>query len=443
MGYVTREMIDRAKKMDLLTYLQTYEPQELVHFGGNTYCTREHDSLKISNGKWCWFSRGIGGKTALDYLIKVKELPFTEAVERIVGRAAERPSVFHARAQPEKPKTLLLPPKSNSNTRVIAYLKSRGIDGGLIEQCIRSGQLYESLPYHNTVFVGMDRNGTPRYACLRGIGTDFKGEATGSDKRFSFALPATGESRMLCVFESAIDLLSYATMAQAGGLSWRSQHAQNDEATRLRDFDGWKERGIYVRKNETGISILEAGDSYVTEDGRTGYYYNVKKVFDISQTDAKRQRQPQVHYDDRLLLSALIAKRPVPIEMADSVQNGAVYDYERKTIFVQRGMDGQDLFRSVSLALARAEMAQQENSTPQADAFKSYCVSYMLCRKYGVDTQGYDFSRLPDELKNAEPQTIRGELTDIRDTLQTMTGKMARTLEQSRTAAQKETGKER
>lgn len=29
---------------------------------------------------------------------------------------------------------------------------------------------------------------------------------------------------MLCVFESAIDLLSYATMAQAGGLSWRSQH---------------------------------------------------------------------------------------------------------------------------------------------------------------------------------------------------------------------------
>ena len=106
-------------------------------------------------------------------------------------------------------------------------------------------------------------------------------------------------------------------------------------------------------------------------------------------------------------------------------------------------MDGQNLFRSVSLALARAEMAQQENSTPQADAFKSYCVSYMLCRKYGVDTQGYDFSRLPDELKNAEPQTIRGELTDIRDTLQTMTGKMVRTLEQSRTAAQKETGKER
>ena len=108
MGYVTREMIDRAKEMDLLTYLQTYEPQELVHFGGSTYCTREHDSLKISNGKWCWFSRGIGGRTALDYLIKVKEVPFTEAVERIVGRAAERPPISNARQQPEQTKALLL-----------------------------------------------------------------------------------------------------------------------------------------------------------------------------------------------------------------------------------------------------------------------------------------------------------------------------------------------
>ena len=36
-------------------------------------------------------------------------------------------------------------------------------------------------------------------------------------------------------------------------------YAQNDEATRLRDFDGWKKQGVYVRRHETGISILEAG----------------------------------------------------------------------------------------------------------------------------------------------------------------------------------------
>ena len=85
MPYIPPDVVEKAREMDLLTYFRTYEPQELVHFGGSTYCTREHDSLKISNGKWCWFSRGIGGYSALDYLIKVKEMPFTQAVETIMG----------------------------------------------------------------------------------------------------------------------------------------------------------------------------------------------------------------------------------------------------------------------------------------------------------------------------------------------------------------------
>ena len=67
MAYFTPEDIQQAKQLDLLTYLQIYEPDQLVKVSGDTYCTREHDSLKISNGKWNWFSRKIGGKTALDY----------------------------------------------------------------------------------------------------------------------------------------------------------------------------------------------------------------------------------------------------------------------------------------------------------------------------------------------------------------------------------------
>lgn len=52
MPYIPSEVVEKTREMDLLTYLKNYEPQELVQFGGNTYCTREHDSLKISNGKW-------------------------------------------------------------------------------------------------------------------------------------------------------------------------------------------------------------------------------------------------------------------------------------------------------------------------------------------------------------------------------------------------------
>ena len=82
-------VIEQARQMDLLSYLRAYEPNNLVRVGGSVYCTREHDSLKISNGKWYWWSRGIGGVSALGYLIKVKDYGFVEAVEALTGGAVE------------------------------------------------------------------------------------------------------------------------------------------------------------------------------------------------------------------------------------------------------------------------------------------------------------------------------------------------------------------
>ena len=91
MAYYPPEVIQRAKKMDLLTYLKNYEPDELVHFSRDTYVTRTHDSLKISNGMWYWFSQSIGGKSALEYLIKVRDYTFLQAVETIVGSVVAAP----------------------------------------------------------------------------------------------------------------------------------------------------------------------------------------------------------------------------------------------------------------------------------------------------------------------------------------------------------------
>lgn len=221
MPYVTREQITQAKQIDLLTYLQHSSPEELVQLSGGTYCTREHDSLKISNGKWHWFSRGIGGRTALDYLIKVENYPFTYAVETILGRAAAMPPVSHIPSVNEEEKELVLPKRNADNDAVIKYLTSRGIDRSIIEHCISRGLLYESEKYHNAVFVGHDSNGKPRYAALRGTFGDFKGEASGSDKRFSFVLSDSLGAERVHLFECAIDALSYATLLKRSGMNWQ------------------------------------------------------------------------------------------------------------------------------------------------------------------------------------------------------------------------------
>ena len=65
MPYVDPEIIAEVKRVDLLTYLQEREPDELVRISPGVYCTKEHDSLKISNGKWFWWSRDLGGRSAL------------------------------------------------------------------------------------------------------------------------------------------------------------------------------------------------------------------------------------------------------------------------------------------------------------------------------------------------------------------------------------------
>lgn len=59
MPFYDSEAIERARQVDLLTYLQTCEPQELVHVSGNVYCTKTHDSLRISNGNGAGFPAGL------------------------------------------------------------------------------------------------------------------------------------------------------------------------------------------------------------------------------------------------------------------------------------------------------------------------------------------------------------------------------------------------
>ena len=156
MPYIAPEVVQEVKRMDLLTYLKNYEPQELVHFSGNTYTTRSHDSLKISNGKWMWWSQSIGGRSALDYLIKVRGYSFMEAIEIIAGQAAIQPPVS-ASVEQKTEKVLLLPKPYRYTEYVVSYLKNRGIDMELIDFCLKTGRLYESAEHHNAVFVGRDQ----------------------------------------------------------------------------------------------------------------------------------------------------------------------------------------------------------------------------------------------------------------------------------------------
>ena len=219
---VSKEDLAKARQMDLLTYLQQTDPNELVHKTGSVYCTREHDSLKISNGKWYWWSRGFGGRSALDYLTMVQGLSLQEAVQKILGTEPPSHTEKHTELKEEKV-GFCLPQRHVDNRRVFSYLAGRGIAPEIINHCIKSGQLYEDAQRHNCVFVGFNEAREPCYAALRGTISEkrFIGEVTGSDKRYSFAVPLKANGQTVCLFESAIDALSYLTMMELHERDWR------------------------------------------------------------------------------------------------------------------------------------------------------------------------------------------------------------------------------
>ena len=48
MPYIPPEVVEQAQQIDLLTYLQSYEPQEIVRISGNNYM------ILANRGKVVW-----------------------------------------------------------------------------------------------------------------------------------------------------------------------------------------------------------------------------------------------------------------------------------------------------------------------------------------------------------------------------------------------------
>lgn len=220
--------------------------------------------------------------------------------------------------------------------------------------------------------------------------------------------------------------------------------AKCPHAERIHDEKGWKDMGVTVLEEEKRlpIIILEPGKAYRREDGSVGQNFYAKEVYDISQTTARDEAQPQVSYDDRLLLKGLIASSTVPIRAVEELPQGrgAVYDPEQNAILVKKGMDAPDIFRCVSLEAANVQLAQShEGYSREAEGYKAYAVSYMLCQRYGVDVKGYDISRLDGVLQGQDPrEEVPAALTDMRDTFKEMNGRIARAMGLTRASRQKE-----
>ena len=214
--------------------------------------------------------------------------------------------------------------------------------------------------------------------------------------------------------------------------------AQMPEATQLKEKAVWKQSRVYVNKDAQKVVILEPSKEYTREDGSKAVGYNAKEVYDISETSAKDRQEAQEKKSMRELVSALIDASPVPFVPVADLEMPAYYDSEQQSIFIRTGLNEEQLFVSMAKEVSAAVFDFKHNESREASEFKSYCVAYMVSSRYGVDTRGFNFSRLPKELAETDTQVFKGELGSMRDVLGEIQSEMYKSLEKNKPAKSKE-----
>ena len=83
---IDENILAQARAADVLAFLEQHNGFTFAHRGGEYRC-KQHPSLAIKSDRlsWYWHSKGIGGFGSIDYLTKIEQMPFRQAVETVTG----------------------------------------------------------------------------------------------------------------------------------------------------------------------------------------------------------------------------------------------------------------------------------------------------------------------------------------------------------------------
>lgn len=216
---------------------------------------------------------------------------------------------------------------------------------------------------------------------------------------------------------------------------------QFPNATKLKSFEDWRSDNVKINKGAKSISILEPVE-YVRNDGSSGIAYNVKKMFDVSQTSANSNDSQGFNVSPKEFIVTFLENSGMEVESKNDLPYEgliAYFDEHDQKIYLKSGVgDVVLLANHIAREVSLAEFANKdENYERSMYAQKANSVAYMLCKKYGVEIKDLKFDRLPQELNAKEPKEIKAELTQMRNTLSEMNNRLSDALYQKRQERQK------
>lgn len=236
----TDEQIEQAKNADIIDFLNIHgyelkqtsrDAVKIPHYGGLI--------ITPSKNAWSWFSRlpapdqkpgakCLGGVGAYSFCTRALDMSFKDAMQSIVGDAAEVKQFVPKNTVPQKEhREFIMPEKSDNCKKVFAYLiNQRQLDPKIISDFVNQGVLYQGYaqfgqnddaPKHeNAIFLHLNENGEPCGADVQGIysGTRFKGIVPhdDTDNGFVYIKGNANTVDTVYLFEAPIDLMSFVEL---------------------------------------------------------------------------------------------------------------------------------------------------------------------------------------------------------------------------------------
>lgn len=219
-------------------------------------------------------------------------------------------------------------------------------------------------------------------------------------------------------------------------------YSQLPKATQLKDFDDWSKDNVKIVKGAKSISILEPIE-YSKRDGTTGISYNVKRMFDVSQTNGRKTPAPSINRDPKEFITTMFDASPVEVQLVDELpypNMGAFYNNEKQTLFVKKAVgDSVVVAQCVAQELAHAQLSINSDTYSRRDmGFQAVCIGYMICKKHGIDTQNFAIERIPDEYKNMNAKEVRSFLSKTRNAMSDIQSSISEQLYRSKQTRSKE-----
>ena len=295
--YYNKDEIEIAKDIDLITFIQSYCGFNFDSKDGNRFTCKEHDSLIVicsgNNSGWHWNSKGLSGKNAIDFLTKVENKSFLEAMDILLDDTntyinVYKPIVTKANTAST---SIELPKRANTNKNVIAYLvNTRGIDKAIVYSLIKDNRLYMD-EQKNCVFVNYDKDNKVSFYQKRGTNKNMKFICNSSGSKrpgYGYSFIGNHYPKTVLVFEAPIDMLSFA----------------NIYAIRKKDINRWKDFSMIAL---CGVDCLESLVYFLENNNQ------IKRLYFCFDNDKAGNRASE-KYMNLYNSQGYICKRIVPKE---------------------------------------------------------------------------------------------------------------------------------